>query len=71
MSLTLLACEMSAIVEYFEHSLTLSSFDIGMKIDVFWSVATAAFSRFAGILSAAQLNWNSITSTRFVCSDAS
>ena len=45
---------MSAI-EYFEHSLTLSSFEIGMKIDLFWSLATTAFSRFAGILSAALL----------------
>ena len=44
-------------------------------------VATAEFSKFAGILSAALsqhhisglkvLNWNSITSTSFVCSDAS
>ena len=44
-------------------------------------VATAEFSKFAGILSAdfhsiifqdlEYLNWNSITSTSFVCNDAS
>ena len=32
---SLLACEMSAIVQYFEHSLTLAFFGIGMKSDLF------------------------------------
>ena len=39
---------MSAIVQLFEHSLALPFFGIGMK-----PVATAEFSKFAGILSAA------------------
>ena len=39
---------MSAIVQWFECSLALPLFGIGMKI-----VATAEFSKFAGILSAA------------------
>ena len=37
LSITLLACEMSAIVEYFEHSLALPFFGIGMKTDLFQS----------------------------------
>jgi len=36
-SITLLACEMSAIVEKFEHSLALPFFGIGMKTDLFQS----------------------------------
>ena len=35
LSITLLACEMSAIVWYFEHSLALPFFGIGMKTDIF------------------------------------
>ena len=54
MSITLLACEMSAIVLYFEHLGALPLFGIGMKPDLFQSsVAIAEFSKFAGILSAA------------------
>ena len=53
MSITLLACEMSAIVQQFEHSLALPFFGIGMKTDLSSPVATAEFSKFAGILSAA------------------
>ena len=34
LSITLLVCEMSAIVLYFEHSLALSFFGIGMKTEV-------------------------------------
>ena len=34
---TLLACEMSAIVRYLEHSLALPFFGIGMKTDLFQS----------------------------------
>ena len=37
LSITLLACEMSAIVQYFEHSLTLPFFGIGMKTNLFQS----------------------------------
>ena len=36
-SITLLACEMSAIVEWFEHFLALPFFGIGMKTDLFQS----------------------------------
>ena len=42
---------MSAIVWYFELSLALLFFEIGVKTDVFYPVATAEFSKFAGILS--------------------
>ena len=44
---------MSAIVQYFEHSLALPFFGIGMKTDLYSPMATAEFSKFAGILSAA------------------
>ena len=44
---------MSAIVWYFEHSLALPFFVIGMKTDFSSPVASAKLSRFAGILSAA------------------
>ena len=37
LSITLLACEMTAIVRLFEHSLALSFFGIGMKTDLFQS----------------------------------
>ena len=37
LSFTLLACEMSAIVQKFEHSLALPLFGIGMKTDIFQS----------------------------------
>jgi len=37
LSMTLLACEMSAIVRSFEHSLALPFFGIGMKTDLFQS----------------------------------
>ena len=44
---------MSAVVGYFEHSLALSFFGIGMKTDLFQSCSTAEFFKFADILSAA------------------
>ena len=44
---------MSAIVWEFEHSLTLPFFGIGKKTDFSSPMATAAFSKFASILSAA------------------
>ena len=37
LSITLLACEMSAIVWQFDHSLTLPFFRVGMKTDLFQS----------------------------------
>ena len=37
LNITLLVCEMSAIVWYFEHSLALFFFGIGMKINLFQS----------------------------------
>ena len=37
LSITLLACEMSAIVQQFEHSLALPFFGTGRKIDLFQS----------------------------------
>ena len=37
LSITLLGCEMSAIVQQFEHSLALPFFGIGMKTDLFQS----------------------------------
>ena len=37
LSITLLACEMSAIGQSFEHSFTLPFFGIGMKTDIFQS----------------------------------
>ena len=37
LNITLLACEMSAVVWYFEHSLALPFFGIGMKTDLFQS----------------------------------
>ena len=37
LSITLLVCEMRAIVRYFEHSLAFPFFGIGMKTDVFQS----------------------------------
>ena len=74
-------CNCAVVWAFF---LALPFFGIGMKTDQLTfssSVATAEFSKFAGILSAALsqhhlwdlkwLNWNSITSTSFVCSEAS
>ena len=43
LNLTLLACEMSAIVWWFEHSSALPFFGIGMKTDFSSRVATAVF----------------------------
>ena len=48
-----IVCEMSVIVQYFEHSLALPFLGIGMKTDLFQPVATAEFSKFADILRAA------------------
>ena len=51
--LTLAVCEMSTFVWYFEHSLTLPFFGIGIKLTFSSPMATAEFSKFAGILSTA------------------
>ena len=53
MSITSLAFEMSEIVHWFEHSLALPFLGIGVKLTFSSPVATAEFSKFAGILSAA------------------
>ena len=53
LSITLLAWEMSAIVQWFERSLALSFFGIGMKLTLFSPVATSEFSKFGDIVSAA------------------
>ena len=52
LSIILPAFEMNAIVQYFEHSLALPFFGIGMKTDISSPVAIAVFSKFAGILGA-------------------
>ena len=74
-------CEISAIVHWFEHSLALPFFGTGMKTDFSSPVATAEFSKFAGILSAALSQHHLLgfeiaplefhTSISFVRSDAS
>ena len=48
-----LACEMSTLMQQFEHTLALPFFGIGMKTDFSSPVTTAKFSKFAGVLSAA------------------
>ena len=79
LSITLLACEMSAIVWEFEHSLALPFFGIRMKIDLFqscghcwvfqicWHIECSTFTPSSFRI------WNSstgtITSTSFVRSD--
>ena len=49
LSITLLACEMSAAVWWFEHSLALLFFGIGLKTYLFQSCDQCWFSKFAGI----------------------
>ena len=53
LSIMLLACEMSAIVQYFEHSLALPFFGMEGILTFSSPVATDEISKFAGILSAA------------------
>ena len=54
LSITLLACEMGAVMQRFECSLALLFFGTGMKIRTFSSpMAPAEFSKFASILSTA------------------
>ena len=52
LSITLLVCEMSAAVQQFEHSMVLNFLGIGWKLTFSNPVATAEFSKYAGILSA-------------------
>ena len=52
LSITLLVCEMSAVVWWFEHSLALPFFGIGLKTYLFQSWDHCWFSKFAGIWSA-------------------
>jgi len=80
LSITLLACEMSAIVWEFEHSLALPFFGIGMKTDLFqswshcwafpicWHIECSTFT--TSSFRIWNSSWNSITSTIFVHSDA-
>ena len=53
LSITLLACKMSANVQYFEHYLASPFFEIGMKTDLFQSCDHCCVFKCAGILSAA------------------
>ena len=81
LSITLLACEMSAILQQIEHSLALPFFGIGMKTNLFHScghcyspyLLAYLVQHFHSIIfqDLKQLNWNSITSISFVHSDAS
>ena len=43
--MTLLECEMSAIVQYFEHSLAFLFFGTGMKTDLFQSCGHRTFGQ--------------------------
>jgi len=53
LSITLLACEMSAIVQQFEHSLHCLSLDLQWKLTFFTPLTHVEFSKLSGILSAA------------------
>ena len=53
LSITLLACEMSAVVRQFDHSLALPFFGIAMKTDLFEFGATVEFSKYVDTLIAA------------------
>ena len=55
LSMTLLAWEMSAIVWWLAHSLVQPFLGIGMRIDLFRSLATAGSSRIADITNAKPL----------------
>ena len=72
LSITLLACEMSGIVQYFEHSLAFPLFGIGMKADLFQSCGHCWVFQIAGILSAAfsqhHLLWFEIAQLEFITS---
>ena len=67
LSLTLLACEMSAIVRWFEHSLALPFFGIGMKTDLFqscgpcWVFQICWHIEFSTLTASSFRIWNSST----------
>ena len=52
-SVTLLVCEMSAIVWWFEHFLSLTFLGVGRRLTFSSPVVTAEFSKFVGILNVA------------------
>ena len=66
-SITLLACEMNAIVLYFEHSLALPLFGIGMKTDLFqacvhcWVVQICWHIECSTCIASSLRIWNSST----------
>ena len=53
LSITLLACEVSGIIWQFESSLAFYFFGIRMKTNLFSTVTTAKFSKFADVFIAA------------------
>ena len=67
LSITLLACEMSTIVQWFEHSLALPFFGIGMKTDLFQSCGHCGVSQICWHIECSTLTassfriWNSST----------
>ena len=67
LSITLLACEMSAIVQQFEHSLALTFFGIGMKTDLFqscghyWVFQICWYSEWSTFTESSFRIWNSST----------
>ena len=67
LSITLLACEMSAVVQWFERSLALPFFGIGMKTDVFqccghwWVFQICCHIECSTFTASCFRNWNSST----------
>ena len=61
LSITLLACEMSAIVWYFEHPLALPFFGIGMKTDLFQSCGHCWHIECSTFTASSFRIWNSST----------
>ena len=62
MSITLLACEMRAIVQLFEHSMALPFFGIGMKTDLFHSCGDCSvFQGAAQVLVSASEGWRELS----------
>ena len=60
LSIILLACEMSAIVWYFEHSLALPFFGIGMKTDLFQSCGPCSVFQICW-----HMEWSTLTASSF------
>ena len=61
LSITLLACKMSAIVQKFEHSLALIFFGIGMKTDLFQSCGHCWVFQICW-----HIEWSTLTASSFV-----